>query len=64
MIYYPTPLHLQALFSVSSLHTGVFPESERAAQEVLSLPMYPELTDDQAAYVIRSIREFVAAQGK
>ena len=41
-----------------------FNPSAMAAQESLALPVYPELTDEQAAYVVRSIRDFVALQGK
>ena len=54
-------MHLQECFAYLGHKAGDFPESERAAQESLALPVYPELTDDQAAYVVRSIRDFVAA---
>jgi dTDP-4-amino-4,6-dideoxygalactose transaminase len=57
-IYYPLPLHLQECFSVLGYRPGDFPESERAAAEVLSIPIYPELTREQKEYVARSIIEF------
>ena len=57
-IYYPVPLHLQNCFSHLGYRRGQFPESERAAAEVISLPVYPELTRDQLDYVIDAIRGF------
>ena len=57
-VYYPLPLHLQPCFAGLGYREGEMPESERASREVLALPLYPELTDDQQAYVIRSVQEF------
>ena len=57
-VYYPVPLHLQACFSHLGYTTGRLPEAERAAREVLSLPIYPELTRTQQDYVIDGIRGF------
>jgi dTDP-4-amino-4,6-dideoxygalactose transaminase len=58
-VYYPHPLHLQPLYSALGHKTGDFPHSERAAQEVLSLPMYPELRNEQIARVVESIDDFI-----
>ena len=57
-VYYPMPLHLQECFRSLGYRSGDFPESERAANDSLALPIYPELTDAQAEYVVVSIREF------
>jgi len=57
-VYYPVPLHLQECFAYLGHSVGAFPESERAAKETLALPIYPELTELQARYVIARIREF------
>jgi dTDP-4-amino-4,6-dideoxygalactose transaminase len=57
-IYYPLPLHLQACYKDLGYRKGDFPESERAAQEVLSLPIYAELAEDQLGYVVETIRRF------
>jgi dTDP-4-amino-4,6-dideoxygalactose transaminase len=58
-VYYPYPLHLQPLYAHLGHKTGDFPHAERAAQEVLSLPMYPELRKDQIGRVVEAIAEFV-----
>jgi dTDP-4-amino-4,6-dideoxygalactose transaminase len=58
MVYYPLPLHLQPCFSYLGLKAGAFPESERAAAEVLSLPIYPELTASQLDEVASAVRSF------
>jgi dTDP-4-amino-4,6-dideoxygalactose transaminase len=57
-IYYPLPLHLQECFRDLGYKAGDFPESERAAAEVLSIPIYPELIDKQKDYVVKTIAEF------
>ena len=57
-VYYPLPMHLQNCYHDLGYHKGSFPVSERAAEEVLSLPIYAELTDEQQAYVVQMIGEF------
>jgi dTDP-4-amino-4,6-dideoxygalactose transaminase len=58
-VYYPYPLHLQPLYASLGHKAGDFPHAERAAQEVLSLPMYPELRKEQIARVVETVAEFL-----
>ncbi len=57
-IYYPLPLHLQPCFSYLGYRKGDLPQAEKAASEVLSLPVFPELTEGEQETVIREIRGF------
>ena len=59
-MHYPVPLHLQKCFASLGHKAGDFPVAERAARECLSLPIYPELADEQVEYVATAIREFKA----
>jgi dTDP-4-amino-4,6-dideoxygalactose transaminase len=57
VVYYPMPLHLQPLYANAGLGRGTLPESERAADEVLSLPVYPTLTETQIARIVAAVKE-------
>jgi len=57
-IYYPLPLHLQDCFKDLGYKRGDFPESERAAEEALAIPVYPELGATAQAYVVETINSF------
>ena len=60
-IHYPIPIHLQEAYRDLGLGPGAYPHAERLAQESLSLPMYPELTEEQISNVTGTIREFFAS---
>jgi dTDP-4-amino-4,6-dideoxygalactose transaminase len=54
-VYYPTPIHLQPIYASLGYKQGDLPETEKAAAEVLSLPIYPELTDEQMEQVAQGL---------
>ena len=63
-VYYPIPLHQQPCFQYLGCKTGSLPETERAAGEVLSLPIFPELTFEEQEYVISTLTEVLTDAGE
>ncbi len=60
IIYYPLPLHLQKVYSDLGYREGDFPVAENISRQILPLPIYPELTDEQVDFVIESVQQFFA----
>jgi dTDP-4-amino-4,6-dideoxygalactose transaminase len=63
-IYYPVPLHAQKCFAYLEHDPADFPEAQRAAAEVLALPIYPELHGAQLEFVVQQIASFVRSRGR
>ncbi len=63
-VHYPIPVHLQAAHADLGYTAGAFPNAERAAAEVLSLPMFAELTDSQVEQVAAAVRDCAAAEAR
>ncbi len=61
-IYYPSPLHLQSAFSYLGYGPGTFPQAEAASHEVLALPVFPTMTEEQQTIVVNAMVEFFAAK--
>lgn len=57
-IHYPIPIHLQKAYSFMGIKKGTYPIAEKAADEILSLPMYPELSEEQMEYISETIKNF------
>ncbi|PIQ90416.1 MAG: transcriptional regulator [Candidatus Omnitrophica bacterium CG11_big_fil_rev_8_21_14_0_20_41_12] len=58
-VFYPVPLHLQKCFKYLEYKVGDFPEAEKAAKQTFTLPIYPELTQEEKDYIIQSLKEFI-----
>jgi dTDP-4-amino-4,6-dideoxygalactose transaminase len=58
-IYYPLPIHLQNAFQYLGYQRGDFPQAERACERVISMPLYPEMSNEQALYAAQTLREIV-----
>jgi dTDP-4-amino-4,6-dideoxygalactose transaminase len=58
-IYYPVPFHMQECFANLNHKKGDFPESERASETSLAIPIYPELSKEQQEFVVQKIKEFI-----
>jgi len=61
-LHYPVPLHLQKAYAHLGYQRGDFPVAEKMAKEILSLPMYPELTEEQIRFVVDQIKNFFASR--
>jgi dTDP-4-amino-4,6-dideoxygalactose transaminase len=59
-VYYPVPLHLQKAFAMAGSARGDFPVTEKATEEVLSLPMHTELTEEQLTFITDTVKSFYA----
>jgi dTDP-4-amino-4,6-dideoxygalactose transaminase len=59
-IHYPVPLHLQTAYRSLGLNNGGYPAAEKCCQEFISLPMYPELKEDQIEYVASEIKNYLS----
>lgn len=63
-IHYPVPVHLQGAYNFLGYGKGSFPVAERCAEQFLSLPMYPELTEEQIRFVVAALKECVSSTAK
>ncbi len=62
-LHYPIPLHVQEAYRYMGLREGDFPVAERCCREILSIPMFPELTEEQIRYVVDSVKQFYTRKG-
>jgi dTDP-4-amino-4,6-dideoxygalactose transaminase len=60
-LHYPVPIHFQKAYAGNGFKEGDFPVTEKVAKEILSLPMFSQLTKEQIGHVVSKIKEFVAA---
>jgi dTDP-4-amino-4,6-dideoxygalactose transaminase len=63
LVHYPTPIHLQKAYSSLGYGKGSFPNAEEVADEIVSLPLYPSLTEEEVGYVCTCIRKFFGIHG-
>jgi dTDP-4-amino-4,6-dideoxygalactose transaminase len=61
-IHYPVPLHMQKAYANRGYKLGDFPITERIAAEIVSLPMFPQLTEKQQRRVVEKVKEFASKQ--
>jgi UDP-2-acetamido-2-deoxy-ribo-hexuluronate aminotransferase len=62
MIYYPVPLHFHEPYRAFGQGEGSLPETERAARQILNLPIHPHLSEEQVQYAAENIREFAVSR--
>jgi dTDP-4-amino-4,6-dideoxygalactose transaminase len=62
IIHYPVPVHLQEAYRDLNLPAGALPEAEKAAQEIVSLPFYPEMREDEIEFLVATMKEFFDKQ--
>ena len=60
-LHYPIPIHLQKAYAHLGYKKGDFPVAEKQANEILSLPIYPEMTDEMVDFVCKTIKRFFVA---
>ncbi len=60
-VFYPVCLHMQKCFRYLGYKNGDFPQAEKAAKQTFTLPIYPDLADDEKNYIIQSVKEFMHA---
>ncbi|SIR42115.1 DegT/DnrJ/EryC1/StrS family aminotransferase [Pontibacter lucknowensis] len=63
MVYYPVPLHLQKGYAQYGFATGSFPVSEQLADQVLSLPIHTEQTEEELSYIVENVKDFLHTKG-
>ena len=61
-VHYPRPIHLQTAYAWLGHLPGSFPHAERACERVLSMPLFPEMTIEQAEYAAQALAEIVGAR--